>query len=312
MNNPEPIQVFISYTREDWDTVDELYKKLLSEGFKPWIDKVDLLGGQTWELEIKRAIKQSDFFLACFSNKASEKDSFFQKEIKYGLETQAEKREGRIFLVPLKLEECEIPDNIGMLQWIDYYEPDGFSRLLKTIRSQIKEKPFPPTSEFFAKAKRIDISGITLSNTIPKYTTIVVSRLTEEANVRFILAEASDEVLRQISSRSWRETPVEFYKMRIESSIMQIKVIGDRVKEKSPNSYGNLEIGSLPFVPSFGMTMADAHKQKGKVFIELYHHLKPQPPRNFLFQKDKARNDFEFYEGQFNAMWEASNRVKVL
>lgn len=48
---------------------------------------------------------------------------------------------GTIYLIPLRLEDCDIPDiqlsNLGIslldIQWIDFWKPDGFNRLLKAI-----------------------------------------------------------------------------------------------------------------------------------------------------------------------------------
>ena len=38
-------QIFLSYAREDAERVENLYQKLSDAGFKPWMDKKDILGG---------------------------------------------------------------------------------------------------------------------------------------------------------------------------------------------------------------------------------------------------------------------------
>jgi hypothetical protein len=58
-------QIFLSYAREDRKRVEKLYQELSKAGFKPWMDKRDILPGEKWELAIQKAIQRSDFFLIC-------------------------------------------------------------------------------------------------------------------------------------------------------------------------------------------------------------------------------------------------------
>src|ERR1044071_1920584 len=61
-------RIFLCYAKEDSARVTELHKKLEARGHKPWMDKIELLPGQNWELEIRRVIEKADFFIACMSN----------------------------------------------------------------------------------------------------------------------------------------------------------------------------------------------------------------------------------------------------
>ena len=137
------LQVFLCYASDDRSTVLKLYERLQDEGINPWLDKRKLLGGQDWNLEIKKAIKGSDIILVCLSDKSVSKAGFIQKEIKYALDVADEQPEGAIYLVPLKLENCDVPSRLKHLQWIDYFEKDGFeelSRILKEKKKSIHQK----------------------------------------------------------------------------------------------------------------------------------------------------------------------------
>jgi hypothetical protein len=105
LNGPDPtmIRPFLSYAHEDRLRVRDLYDKLKAVGFDPWLDDEHLRGGQTWELEIKKAIKSCDFFIACLSSKSVNKRGFVQKELKQALEFVDEFPEGQVFVVPVKL-----------------------------------------------------------------------------------------------------------------------------------------------------------------------------------------------------------------
>ena len=62
-----PPQIFLCYAREDFEIARDLYKKLSEAGFTPWMDKVDLAGGQRWRQDIPKALRTSDFILVLLS-----------------------------------------------------------------------------------------------------------------------------------------------------------------------------------------------------------------------------------------------------
>lgn len=128
-------QIFLCYAHEDEAKVKELYNKLFSNGFKPWMDKIDLVGGEEWQFAIQQAILQSDFFIACVSSCWSEgKRRFFRREIKTALDVLPEMQTGDIYIIPLRLDECDVPESLMLFHWIDYFHDDGWERLAKSIQ----------------------------------------------------------------------------------------------------------------------------------------------------------------------------------
>jgi hypothetical protein len=90
------VKVFLCYTKEDLEKVEELYSKLEKEGFEPWLDKEDILPGQQWDPTIKQAIRGSDFFIACLSKNSVNKDGYLNREINEALKVWEEKAEDKI------------------------------------------------------------------------------------------------------------------------------------------------------------------------------------------------------------------------
>jgi hypothetical protein len=88
------------------------YYRLKNDGIKPWLDVIDLLPGQNWELEIKKVISASDIVLVCLSPKSVNQEGYVNKEIKIALDIAEQKAEGSIYIIPAKLEECEVPDRL--------------------------------------------------------------------------------------------------------------------------------------------------------------------------------------------------------
>ncbi|TEU14702.1 MAG: TIR domain-containing protein, partial [Anaerolineales bacterium] len=130
-----PAQIFLSYAREDEKKVESLYQKLSNAGFKPWMDKKDIRPGERWEFSIRRAIRDSDFFVACLSANSVAKRGWIQREIKRALDLWQEKLEDDIYLIPVRLEDCEMPESLHDIQWVDLFKEDGWTQLVKAIRT---------------------------------------------------------------------------------------------------------------------------------------------------------------------------------
>jgi serine/threonine protein kinase len=133
-------QIFLSYIREDESAVKDLYQRLSDAGFKPWMDRRDLLPGERWETRIQKVIRDSDFFLACLSVNAVSKRGFLQKEINDALDIWQQKLESDIFLIPARLEKCEVPERLRQFQWVDLFEEDGWARLVQAIQIGIERR----------------------------------------------------------------------------------------------------------------------------------------------------------------------------
>ncbi len=109
---------FISYSREDSSAVDTVYYFLKSENLNPWLDRVDLLGGEHWDYRILETINNSTGFVFCLSNNSlaglNKKTTLF-KELEAALVKDKKLGVGGIFLIPLRLDMCDIPEIISDL-----------------------------------------------------------------------------------------------------------------------------------------------------------------------------------------------------
>lgn len=130
-------QVFLGYVEEDLPQARRLYAALEQRGIEAWLDKEKLLPGQNWPRAIERAIDLADFFVACFSRRATAKRGHFQSELRYALDCAARRPLDEIFFIPLRLDECDVPPPIQRsIQYVDLF-PDwekGVSRIAATIR----------------------------------------------------------------------------------------------------------------------------------------------------------------------------------
>jgi hypothetical protein len=133
--------VFLAYVEEDLVAVRKLADSLHAAGFNPWLDKRKLLPGQNWPRSIQQAIEISDFFVPCFSRRSTYKRGTFQCELRYALDCAAEVPLDEIFIVPVRLEACDVPKRISdHLQYVDLFpeRQKGLTRVVAAMRRQIK------------------------------------------------------------------------------------------------------------------------------------------------------------------------------
>ncbi len=158
---PAATKIFLAHATEDKARVRKLHAKLLAAGFDAWLDEIDLLPGQNWQLEIPKAIRESKMFIACLSKRSVLKQGYVQKEFRLALSSYAERPPGTTYLIPLRLDECTVPDlqipalaiDMRHIQWLDYWKPDGFERLVTAIREDDTD-PNPGNVIDFADAIR--------------------------------------------------------------------------------------------------------------------------------------------------------------
>ncbi len=141
MKEKSKLQIFLAHASEDKNQIGDLYEKLQENGYRPWLDEKDLIPGQVWDDMISQAIQNSDLFIACLSEHSITKRGYVQKEFRMALEYCAEQPFGSLYLIPLKLDDCEIPNlrqssygiSLRNYQWLNYYEPGGFEALIRAV-----------------------------------------------------------------------------------------------------------------------------------------------------------------------------------
>jgi hypothetical protein len=138
MMPPEPksrrLRAFLCYASDDRPAIRRLYQRLSAEGVEPWMDSYDLRAGQDWQLEVRQAVTRSDVVLVCLSQSSIGKTGFVQKEIRFALDAADERPGGAVFLIPVRLEDCRVPNRLSHWHWVDYFLEGGFDRLIQALQ----------------------------------------------------------------------------------------------------------------------------------------------------------------------------------
>lgn len=144
--NESAPHVFISYVQDDSAIVDQLQQDLAKLGIKTWKDRDKLYPGMRWKSEIRQAVKDGAYFIACFSKSSDNRSrSYMFEELNLAIEELRMRPKNRAWFLPIKLNECEIPNwNIGggeTLHDIQYLELHGdWSKGVSILASIIKKK----------------------------------------------------------------------------------------------------------------------------------------------------------------------------
>ncbi|HEY0604058.1 MAG TPA: toll/interleukin-1 receptor domain-containing protein [Herpetosiphonaceae bacterium] len=133
-NKKRPLSVFLCHSHQDKPIVRQLYRQLLNEGIEPWLDEEKILGGQKWRVEIRKALRTADVVIVCLSHNSVNQAGYIQEEIEYVLDVADEQTQDTIFIIPVRLEDCPVPDRLRQLHWINLFDPNGFERLMSSLR----------------------------------------------------------------------------------------------------------------------------------------------------------------------------------
>jgi len=132
------LRVFLCHSSEDTRVVEKFYNLLINDGVDAWLDKKNLIPGQNWQFEIQKAVKDTDIVIIFLSSASITKEGFVQREIKIILDIADEKPDGTIFIIPARLEKCNVPERLTSFQWVDLFEKDGYDQMFSALQIRAK------------------------------------------------------------------------------------------------------------------------------------------------------------------------------
>jgi hypothetical protein len=137
------IRIFISYAHEDNVLVEGMKKKLETyQQLQIWKDSQDLLPGQMWDTEIRQALIESQYVVMCLSQYGLTKGTFFKTERECAMQEQARRGAQNLFVIPVRLDDCAIPDDMRALQWVDLFTDwdEGIAKVIQSLFSGTKRQ----------------------------------------------------------------------------------------------------------------------------------------------------------------------------
>ena len=174
----DSVRIFICADEDDLASSKKLYDDLKQHGVSPWLEQENLVPGAHIENSVKKAIQESDFFLALLSSRSVSKRGFVQKKLKNGMRAFEEFPEAEIFIIPVRIDECDLPEALRPLTHVDLFPSyeNCLDRILAALgqkkpRGEVQEKtgaqgemeqadkgPNPPTGNDKMENKMDEVS----------------------------------------------------------------------------------------------------------------------------------------------------------
>ena len=125
------LHIFISYSRIDSEIVDRLAGKFVETGYRIWLDREDIKGGNKWRQHVVTAIEDAEIFIIALSPNSVKSESV-RKEL--DLADSIEKD-----IIPITIHATDITEamkyQLAGLQIVDLSRDfeSGFRELLKSL-----------------------------------------------------------------------------------------------------------------------------------------------------------------------------------
>jgi hypothetical protein len=156
------------------------------------------------------------------------------------------------------------------------------------------------TAKELSSANTVYFVGKVLARTTREFMYILGQRLAAGATIRFVILDPESEALLQQAVLQSFSAPIEFWRDTVRTTVTVIEALA-----KTPNVSGTVEIGFLPYIPSFGFVLVDPDQAHGSCFVELYQHRSAEPHPTFELRAADDPHWFKFFREQFDKMWES-------
>jgi hypothetical protein len=137
--NHMPKKIFISHSHTDREKAIQIYLALKKIGIEPWIDVTELKAGDGLLENISKAVNEVHYFAVLLSKSALTK-SWVLTEMRMGLTHEIEN--GSPNIIPLLIEDCEIPNELSYKLYIDFR--GRFDEAIIELQNQISGNKISP------------------------------------------------------------------------------------------------------------------------------------------------------------------------
>lgn len=133
------MKCFLSHNSKDKPIAEKIGRRLLRHNIDVWFDKWDIYAGESLTSKIEEGIQESSVFVVLLSSN-SVKAKWVKEELRIAIQRRLNDPDFK--LIPIKLEECDIPGFLKDYLYIDWTNNHGdpFLSLLRAIK-QVSEKP---------------------------------------------------------------------------------------------------------------------------------------------------------------------------
>ncbi|HVH12108.1 MAG TPA: toll/interleukin-1 receptor domain-containing protein [Longimicrobium sp.] len=150
---PPGYDVFFSYDHDDAAWAQKLAGALRDRGLRVWIDSGEIRAAERWAEEIEEGLRASRVYAMIVTRRAL--SSRWVRD-EYYVALAIGNTDGVPLIVPVLVEDVELPGFLSIRQWVDFRTPDRFDLVVKHLVESIAAEspglvaddmnPLPPVS----------------------------------------------------------------------------------------------------------------------------------------------------------------------
>ena len=141
-----PVEIFLSYSRENVDSVHRIAVRLKQEGVEPWFDRWSLTPGGDWQQELSAGLARCSA-CAVFIGRGHV-GAWVRQEVAVALERAVKDRAFRVFPVLLpgreRFDPETLPPFLRTRTWVDFRRGIESASALQDLIHAVKGLPFGP------------------------------------------------------------------------------------------------------------------------------------------------------------------------
>ncbi len=146
MPEPRKLRVFLCHATEDKPLMREMYERLEAEGWiQPWLDEPNILPGMNWDTEVEQAVNIADVVIVCLSKNVFLENKYVHRDVKFVLNIALENPRHSVLIIPLKLDDCQIPRHVQRRQYYEFSDIKQrepiYQRLVKSLELKASADP---------------------------------------------------------------------------------------------------------------------------------------------------------------------------
>ena len=149
-------ELFLSYAHADGaEAAMRLYRRLQTDGFRPFIDVKGLRAGRSWQQQLGERLRASDAVLVLLTPKAVA-SAYVEWEWTTALFVLGKP------VLPLQIATCEIPAELARLHYRDMQDPAHYEAAYRALLDDLRALPAsapPPKATYQVKGGRRIVLG---------------------------------------------------------------------------------------------------------------------------------------------------------
>jgi len=135
--------ILLCHAFEDKKVVRHVYDALQASGFEVWIDAESVFGEQEWEPDIAEWLGRAECMLVFLSKNSVRKMGSTQHEFGQLIDTWKKMPAGTIYTIPVRINDCQIPELLSSLDHIDLFDDQGLEQIIRCLHEGETKRQMP-------------------------------------------------------------------------------------------------------------------------------------------------------------------------